>query len=596
MVKLFGFEIKRQEDEEDIENVKSFATPVNEDGAINIGAALGGSYGHIFNMDSTFKSESDLITQYRTMSLQPEVSFAVENIVNEAISIDTEENIVKIILDDVEVGEKTKARIYEEFEVILKLLNFSNNAYDIFQKWFVDGRINYNVVIDESNLKRGIVELVYVDPRKLRLVKEIMEIPDREAGIAVTTKKIKNEYFLYNENGFGNTNNPSMTGAAGGLSTNYSTGMTNDSIRIAKDSVVRVPSGLVSEDNAMVLSHLHKAIKPLNLLRSLEDANVIYTITRAPERRIFYIDVGNLPTNKAEQYLHNMMVRHKNKVTYDNTTGQIADDRRFMTMTQDYWFPRREGSRSTEIETLPGSGSLSDNDQLEYFKKNLYQALSIPASRFDSENNYSLGRVTEMSREEVNFGKFVRRLRAKFSVLFDKLLERQLILKGVITPDEWPTIQEKMRYDYMKDNYFEELKSMEILREKIAMFQSMEELIGKHVSTRWAYRNVLFMSDDEMEEMRAEIDEEKELGYYEDNSGDTNIIIDQDSEKYVDGLAGTEEDEEEEENPEEETEEEELVDDEEEEEKLNSNEKNRKRSKGLKSKSKPKKEEDSKDE
>lgn len=552
-MKIFGFEIRRPEDEED-ENVKPFAVPVNEDGAINIGAALGNSYGHIFNMDSTFKSESDLVTQYRTMSMQPEVAFSVDNIVNEAISIDEEENIVKLILDDVDVGEKTKARIYEEFDVILKLLNFSNNGYDIFHKWYVDGRLNFNVVIDEKNFKRGIVELIYVDPRKLRFVQEMMETPDRELGTNVTTKRVKNEYYLYNENGFSNTSNPSMNG---GLTSTYSNGMANDAIRIAKDSVVRVPSGLVSEDNSMVLSHLHKAIKPLNLLRSLEDANVIYTITRAPERRIFYIDVGNLPTNKAEQYLHNMMVKHKNKVTYDNTTGQIADDRRFMTMTQDYWFPRREGSRSTEIETLPGAGSLSDNDQLEYFKKNLYQALSIPASRFDSENTYSLGRATEMSREEVNFGKFVRRLRAKFSVLFDRLLEKQLILKGVIAPDEWKPIQEKMRYDYMKDNYFEELKSMEILREKIAMFQSMEELIGKHFSTRWAYRKVMFMGDDEMDEMRKEIDEEKQMGYYEDMSGDTNIIIDKDSDKYVDGLAGEDDEDE----PTETIEDEEVVDD-----------------------------------
>lgn len=541
-MRLFGFEIKRPE--EDANDVKPFAIPVNDDGAINVGTALGGSYGLLFNMEATFKSESDLVTQYRSMAMQPEVRFAVDNVVNDAISIDAENNIVKIILDDVELGDKTKERIYEEFDNILKLLDFSNNAYEIFQKWYVDGRLHYNVVIDEKNLKRGIVDLIYIDPRKIRMVRDIVEQPDSEVANAII-RKIKKEYYLYSETGFGSNFNATQAAAQGGLQS-YTGSVTNDTTRIAKDSVVRITSGLVTEDNSMVLSYLHGSIKPLNLLRSLEDANVIYTITRAPERRIFYIDVGNLPTNKAEQYLHSMMVRHKNKVTYDNVSGVISDDRRFMTMTEDFWFPRREGNRTTEIDVLGGAGSLSDNDQLEYFKNNLYKSLNIPSSRFEAENTFSLGRATEMSREEVMFAKFIRRLRSRFSSLFDKLLEKQLILKGVITPDEWPELRERIRYDFMKDNYFEELKSMEILREKIALFQSMSDMIGSHFSTRWAYKNIMFMGDDEMEEMRKEIEEERNLGYYDDPNvfDDSNMLADAESQEYADGLDGFEGEEE----------------------------------------------------
>lgn len=532
-MKLFGFEIKRPEENE--EDVKSFAVPTNDDGAVNIGAAgQGGSYGLLFNMDATFKSESDLVTQYRGIAMQPEVRFAIENIVNDAISVDTDENIVKIILDDIDVGEKTKSRIYEEFDNIMKLMNFSKNAYDIFQKWYIDGRLNFNVVIDEKDLKRGIVDLIYIDPRKIRLMREIIEIPDSEIPHAVT-RKVKKEYYLYSEMGFGNAMNSTTSGVQS-VSTSFTSNHgASDAIRIAKDSVVRITSGLTTEDNSMVISHLHTSIKPLNLLRSLEDANVIYTITRAPERRVFYIDVGTMPTNKAEQYLHQMMVRHKNKVTYDNTSGVISDDRRFMTMTEDFWFPRREGSRTTEIDVLAGGGSLSDNDQLDYFKSNLYKSLQIPSSRFESENTFSLGRANEMSREEVVFAKFIRRLRARFSMLFDQLLEKQLILKGIITPEEWPDIKDKLRYDYNSDSYFEEFKQMEILREKVALFESMSNMIGKHFSTQWAYRNVLFLSDDEMDEMRKQIEDERAAGYYDliDSEGDR---IDPEAEEYVDEL------------------------------------------------------------
>lgn len=510
--RLFGFEIVRPEED----TALTFSTPVNDDGAVNVGTALGGSYGLLFNMEGALKTESELVTKYRSMAMQPEIKMAVDSITNEAISVDTNDKVVNLILDEANVGDKTKKRIYEEFENVLKVLNFSNNAYEIFSKWYIDGRINYHVIIDEKDLKRGIIELRYIDPRKIRLIREIDET-NADGMTGVSAKRIKNEFYVYSENGFSmdqNTNN--LTGNYYGAGyTN--TGSNMNSVKIAKDSIVRVTSGLVTEDNSVVLSYLHTSIKPLNLLRSLEDANVIYTLTRAPERRVFYIDVGNLPTAKAEQYLYDMMQRHKNKLVYDPVSGKINDDRRFMTMTEDFWFPRREGSRSTEIDVIQGGSSLSDNEQLEYFQKNLYKSLNIPLSRMESENQYNFGRVTEMSREEVQFAKFVRRLRSRFSGLFDELLERQLVLKGVITPEEWPDIRDHLRYDFMRDNYFEELKSMEILREKVSLFQTVENMIGKHFSMRWAYRNILFMSEDQMSEMRDEIEEEKRMGYYGDD-------------------------------------------------------------------------------
>lgn len=511
-MRIFGFEIKRPEDDQEL---PTFSAPINDDGAINVGAAIGGSYASVFNMEGVIKTESELVTKYRSMSLQPEIKLAVDAITNEAINVDTNEKVVNMILDDTDLGDKTKKRVYEEFENILRLLGFSNNGYEIFRNWYIDGRLNYHVIIDESDLKRGIVELRYIDPRRIRLVREIDEKPDSELS-GVTTKRIKNEFYLYSDAGFGDVTTNGMNNVGGFYTNPYAnTGVNNDMVRIAKDSIVRVTSGLVSEDNSLVLSYLHSSIKPLNLLRSLEDANVIYTLTRAPQRRVFYIDVGNLPTAKAEQYLYDMMQRHKNKLVYDPVTGKMNDDRRFLTMTEDFWFPRREGSRSTEIDVIEGSGSLTDNEQLEYFQKNLYKSLNIPLSRLESENQYTFGRVTEMSREEVQFSKFIRRLRSRFSTLFDKLLERQLVLKGIITPEEWSEIQDKIRYDFMRDNYFEELKSMEILREKVSLFESVQEMIGTHFSMSWAYRNILFMSDDQMKVMRAEIEEEKKLGYYD---------------------------------------------------------------------------------
>jgi hypothetical protein len=493
-VRIFGFEIKRAD--EDAENAPvSFVEPDNDDGAITIGNSLGGSYGIAINMEGDAKTESELITRYRLMSQQPEISQAIDEIINEAISIDSHEKVVGIVLDDTELPDKVKERIVDEFEEVLSLLDFSNNAYDIFAKYYIDGRLNYHIMIDKDNLKNGIQEIRYIDPRKLRLVREIdRKAKDDYSGIPL--KKVKTEYYLYSENGFG-APKAATVGDINGF-------------RIAKDAIVRVTSGLMNETNSLVLSYLHPAIKPLNQLRMLEDATVIYTLTRAPERRIFYIDVGNLPKAKAEQYLHDMMVRHKNKLQYDSTSGDITDSRRFMTMTEDFWFPRRGGDRSTEVDLLAGgsSAALSSDENMQYFQKKLYKALRVPISRLEPETMYTFGRVSEISRDELKFGKFIRRLRTRFSQLFDSILERQLVLKGIMSPEEWAEIKDAVRYDFMKDNYFEELKSAEILREKLNTLRDIEEHVGKYFSREWIIKNVLFLSDEEWKEMQKEMEKE----------------------------------------------------------------------------------------
>ena len=707
-MRLFGFEIKRSDEGKDA--LVSFAEPINDDGALNVGAALGGAYGMLLDIEGSAKTEAELVTRYRSMALTPEVQQAVDEVVNEAISISSHERVVEIVLDDVDIHKKVKTRIEEEFETVLKLLDFSNTGYETFSKFYVDGRLNYHVIIDEKNLKDGIKELRYLDPRKIRLIRELDQIPMKDQFQSATVKKIRKEYYLYSESGFGNNTTRTLVAdqnIAG--------------LKIAKDSIVRVTSGLVNETNSVVLSHLHKAIKPLNQLKMLEDANVVYTLTRAPERRVFYIDVGNLPKAKAEQYLYDMMARHKNKVVYDPVSGEIKDDRKMMcydlstkiplldgrtlelkeimkeyeegkqnwvyscdpvtgkfypgpvswagvtkknsevvkvvfdngksvictpdhkfpvwnkgfveaqhltpddsiipgyrrqveitpggakyeqiyknetqtwefthreiakwkqeedqlgaeyvssepdtdiaagrsivsvevleermdvgsmtidrdetyhshhtylidagvytknTMTEDYWFPRREGNRSTEVETLPSAGTLSDNESLMYFQTKLYKAMNVPVARLQPETMYTFGRTSEITREELKFAKFIQRTRARFSILFDRCLEKQLILKGVISPDEWKDIQNSLRYDFMKDNFFEELKQAEILREKLSTLRDIEDHVGKYFSRNWVRKNVMFMSDSDIEEMDKEIEAEKAAGEYDDGMDD----------------------------------------------------------------------------
>lgn len=511
-MRLLGFEIKRQSEEDELQEPLSFAAPSNDDGAITVGTALGGSYSVLLDMEGSAKSEAELINKYRSMFLQAEIQQGVEEITNEAINVDSFDKVVSIVLDDLEdLSQKTKDRITEEFEEILRLLDFSNASYDTFQRWYVDGRLNYHVIIDEKNLKDGIKELRYLDPRKIRLVRE-MDDDKVDKETQVSMKRVRKEYYVYAENGFGAIQTSKVGSSAGSRDVM--------GFRIAKDSIVRITSGLMNENNSLVLSYLHRSIKPLNQLKMLEDATVIYTLTRAPERRVFYIDVGNLPKAKAEQYLHDMMSRHKNKLQYDSTTGEITDSRKFMTMTEDFWFPRREGNRATEIEPLAGGTSLQDNENLSYFQNKLFKSLGVPLARLQPETMFTLGRGNETTREEVKFGKFIRRLRARFSILFDKTLEKQLILKGILSPEEWDDIKDRIRYDFMKDNHFEELKEAEVMRERAGTARELQDYIGTYFSHEWVMKNVFYQTDEDITEMKKQIEKEKKAGMHDDGMGD----------------------------------------------------------------------------
>lgn len=491
MVRLFGWEIRRDTKEEDAR--QSFVEPVNEDGAMAVASGVASS--SFIDLEGAAKTEAELVTRYRAMLMQPEVQQAVDDIVNEAVNVDQNEDVVELVTDDVDLPESIKKKIREEFETVLDLLDFNKYAYDVFSKWYVDGRINYHVIIDEKNPKKGILELRYVDPRKIRKVREFE--PEKVEGTNYVVKKLKNEYYIFNDRGFDGKMETSPVSY--GINDNV------QGLKIAKDAIVHSNSGLLNERNSVILSHLHKAYKPLNQLRMMEDASVIYRISRAPERRVFYIDVGNLPKIKAEQYLREMMVNHKNKLVYDAATGEMKDDRKFMTVTDDFWLPRREGGRGTQIETLPGGQNLGEMDDIEYFKKKLYKSLNVPTSRLEPETGFSLGRASEISRDEIKFSKFIRRLRVRFSTLFNKCLEKQLILKGIIKPEEWDKIDRNLKYDFKSDSYFEELKEGEILRERINTLREVNEFVGEYYSKEWVRKNILRQSEDEIKEMDKQI-------------------------------------------------------------------------------------------
>lgn len=504
-VELFGFEIKRKADERDEKNVTSFVEPNEGDGSVNVTSTVpgsGGAMSSVMDLEGYAKSEAELVQKYRDMLQQPEVQQAVDDIVNEAIVVSSDKKVVECVTDDLELSDNIKKKIREEFDNILELLDFSNYGYDIFQKWYVDGRLNYHVIIDQNNLKKGIRELRYVDPRKIRKIREFENVKIGEGTNTTYVKKLKNEYYIYVDKGF--INNKS----SGSYEYDHNGGIKG--LRIAKDAVVTCNSGLLNERNTLVLSHLHKAFKPLNQLRMMEDAAVVYRISRAPERRVFYIDVGNLPKAKAEQYLRELMTKHKNRVVYDASTGEVRDDRRHMSMTDDFWLPRREGGKGTEISTLPGGQNLGEMEDILYFQKRLFKSLNVPISRMEPEQGFSLGRASEISRDEVKFSKFIRRLRGRFSILFDKLLEKQLILKGVISESDWAQIQNKIRYDFMEDNQFEELKKAEILRERMSLLRDVEEYVGTYYSKDWVRKNILQMSEDEISEMNNQIEKEEE--------------------------------------------------------------------------------------
>ena len=478
MAEFFGFEIKRKEKE-----LGAVTPPATDDGTYDISG--GGFYSTILDTDGRSRTEDDLIRRYRDIAIQPECDSAIEDIVSEAIASDERDMCVSIALDNLQVSATIKKRIKEEFERILQLLDFNNKAHDIFRRWYVDGRIFYHKVIDSQNPRKGIQQLRYIDPRK---IKKVREVQTGRKGQVDVVKKFK-EFYIYNQHG-------------------HQVNNTSTGVKLTFDSIAYCPSGLIDMHKGTVLSYLNKAIKPVNQLRMIEDSVVIYRISRAPERRIFYIDVGNLPKIKAEQYLKDVMNRYRNKLVYDASTGEIRDDRNHMSMLEDFWLPRREGGRGTEITTLPGGANLGEIDDITYFQRKLYRSLNVPISRLEAEQNFSLGRSTEITRDELKFTKFVGKLRKKFSVIFNDLLRTQLILTGVIAEEEWKQMSEHIQFDFLQDNNFTELKNAELLKERLEMLSQVENYVGTYFSKEWIKKNVLHLTDDEIGEMQKQMDSE----------------------------------------------------------------------------------------
>ena len=481
---LFGFEIKRKDDKEEKKKV-SFVPRDEEDGAGQIVSA-GGYFGQYLDMNGgVSKSEADLIMKYRDIAQNPECDAAIEDIVNEAIVADEDSAPVEIILDDLDQPDRIKKLIKEEFDNVMQMINLNWYGHDIFRRWYIDGRLYYHKIIDESQPKRGILELRPIDPTRIRKVREVIEERDPKTGAKLV--KGHKEFFIYQDKNM----NKSQQG-----------------LKIAKDSVAYVTSGVLDPTRKRVLSYLQKALKSVNQLRMMEDSLVIYRMSRAPERRIFYIDVGNLPKGKSEEYLKSVMANYRNKIVYDAQTGEIKDDRKHMSMLEDFWLPRREGGRGTEISTLPGGENLGQIDDIVYFQKKLYKSLNVPVNRLEQESQFSLGRSSEITRDELKFQKFISKLRKKFSNLFVDLLRTQLILKGIVTEEEWNEIKNDINFDFLQDSHFTELKQAELLREKLATLREIDDYVGKYYSRQWVKKNVLAMSDDDIEEIDKEIEEE----------------------------------------------------------------------------------------
>jgi len=489
MAKLFGFSI---EDTEPLSpGVVSPVPPNNEDG--NDHYLSSGFFGTSLDIEGVYRTEFDLLKRYREMALHPECDSAIEDIVNEAIVSDTNDAPIEIELSNLNASDGIKKKIRQEFKYILSLLDFNKKSHEIYRNWYIDGKIFYHKVIDLKNPQEGIQELRYIDPMKMKYVKQQKKTEkDRYRISNINTDNPMDyefpeieEYFIYN---------PKLTHIAG---TSSGFGGSNG-IKMTKDSVTYCTSGLVDRNKGNTLSYLHKAIKSLNQLRMIEDSLVIYRLSRAPERRIFYIDVGNLPKVKAEQYLRDVMMRYRNKLVYDATTGEVRDDKKFMSMLEDFWLPRREGGRGTEITTLPGGQNLGEITDIEYFKKKLFRSLNVPPSRMDGEGGFNLGRSSEILRDEVKFSKFVSRLRKRFSYMFHDMLKTQLILKNIITPEDWSIMEEHIQYDFLYDNHFAELKDAELLNERLNMVQVAEPYIGKYFSQDYVRRKILRQTDEEI--------------------------------------------------------------------------------------------------
>ena len=491
-IKLFGFEIKRSKKKQD-EKLTSIVPPVDQDGAGYVTSA-GAHYGTYVNIGGEDHAKDNLqnIQQYRAVATHPEVDAAIEDIVNESVISSESESSVNLILDNVEgLSDSLKKQITEEFNTIVSMLNFNDLGHDMFRRWYVDGRIYHHLVVDEKNLKAGIQEIRPIDSSKIRKVKEVKKKKDVVTGASLIDSV--NEFYIYQEK----------------------PGSQTSGVKLSNDSVSYVTSGLLDATRKRVVSHLHKALKPINQLRMMEDSLVIYRLARAPERRIFYIDVGNLPRGKAETYMKDIMARYRNKLVYDADTGKIRDDRKHMSMLEDFWLPRREGGRGTEISTLPGGENLGQIDDIIYFQKRLYRSLNVPVSRLEQETQFSLGRSTEISRDEVKFQKFIDRLRNRFGMLFTEVLKKQLIMKGLITEDDWNNWKNDITVDYIRDNHFTELKDAELLANRLQQLDQVQQYVGEFFSKEYVLKNVLMLDDDGIKQMKDQITKEKESGEIE---------------------------------------------------------------------------------
>lgn len=489
-MELFGFTIKRKGQQQ--EEKPTVVAPINDDGSIVV--SENGVYGSYLNLAGDLKSDKDYIRRYRETSLLPEVDIAIDDIINESIVMDESEEPVGINLDKVDLSEQIKDKIKDEWNFILKLLDFKNNGYEVFKKYYVDGRIYHHMVIDQKKPQKGITKIQYIDPLKIKKIKKVIK-EKNENGVEVVKGTL--EFYIYNENGF------DASGVEG--------------VQLMPDSVSYVTSGLIEDKTGNVISHLHKTLKTANMLKMGEDSSLIYRISRAPERRIFYIDVGSLPKNRAEAYLKEVMNKYKNKMVFNAETGELASETNHMTMTEDYWLPRREGGKGTEIDTLAAGQNLGEMEDILYYQKKLYKSLNVPVSRLEQENGFNLGRATEISRDEMKFGKFVSRLRKRFSEVFDNLLKTQLILKKIITPEEWEEIRNDIYYTFVKDSFFVESKKTEILAGRISLLRDIDDYVGKYFSIEYVQKEILMMDDDERKSMNEQIKLEKANGETHDD-------------------------------------------------------------------------------
>lgn len=488
-VNVFGFNIKRKKGEEEL--LPSVVAPSNDDGAYVVGADGASHYGYAYNPLGEVKTENDLLRRYREVAAFPEVDQAINDIVDEAIVFDDEKFPIELDMEDSKLPDSIKKKINAEFEEVLNLLDFSIKGYDWFRQWYIDGKLYFNILFDKDNFADGIAEVRWIDPRK---IKKIRNVKKQKLQNGVEVLKTAEEYYLFNDAGIDDK--------------------TAQGIKLTLDSVVCCTSGLIDNNNGLILSHLQKAIKPANQLKMVEDALVIYRMTRAPERRIFYIDVGNLPKGKAEQYVNEMMNKFKNKLVYDASTGEIADSKRHLSMMEDFWMPRREGGKGTEITTLNGGQNLSQMDDVEYFKNKLFRALNVPLGRLSPDQSFSLGRSNEISRDEIKFSKFIDRLRSRFDDLFLQLLKVQLVSKGIIKINEWDRLRAEIKIQYHRDNHFSEMKDMDIMNGRVSLLQQVDPFVGKYYSKSWVLKNILRLNDEELEELDNEIGNEATDGTY----------------------------------------------------------------------------------